>query len=242
MRTLVAIYVLGTSVFGAAAQSAELYSEHQFLTRERLLASQIQVRTLSASGVLTPFLQIGNDWLSRAETPFAPDAASYAHVAPGIQWRVGDLTARVETRFRAYYRPSAQHNLLDFRALAAWGAFHERKLDSSVSLFGEPYGEAVFTTADRNNLIATAFARGGLRFILARGLTLDAYAEPRAQWDRVRRPENHRLEGRLGARVTAQAAGLTFSGFAAALLTQNTLLGGPVRTGASFLFVVGGPL
>lgn len=237
--------ILSLGVLGLAASaafSAELYSEHQYLTRERLFASQTQVRTALTPGTVFPFLQVGNDWLSRGEDPFRPAAGSYAHVAPGVGTNVGPVVLRAETRFRAFYQPSPNQSLVDFRMLAAWGAFTERPVAPRTSLFAEPYTEAVFTSADRRNMLVTAFTRAGGRYRLGTGITFDLYVEPRLQWDRLRRVENNRLEGRLGARLTAVVSGVTVSGFAAALWTKTTVSSDAPKPGASFLLVVGGPL
>jgi hypothetical protein len=111
----------------------------------------------------------------------------------------------------------------------------------------EVYAEGVLSSADQWNVIGTAFARGGIRWLLAASTYFDFFAEPFVTLDRVGHFFNNRAALRPGVRLGTQLGTVSLAVLAHAgphrhFPTQepNPQVDGTSRE--SILLVVGGEL
>lgn len=229
-----------------------LYTEHAVVNREERLTSSIRVRgEAEVARGIAPYLQLGSELSTLSQQIGNIDTFSYAYGAPGLKLAYGSFALYNEVRFRSYYKESRFGNQtkVDGRALLVYGDFFSYPIAPSSFLFrfAEPYSETLFTTADKNNIIESAYVRLGLRAVWEPKLYTDLFLEPYVTLDTGRHFYNNRADLKLSARVGYQINPISISFITSAL--YNTYFGrgdaeaNPYRDknlGARFLLVVGG--
>jgi len=217
MRPLLLLFTLVTNL--VLADSFQLYSESSSLGREQSISNQTRLRYVLSQNEfpIKPVLQVGHDLIGywgKAQ-PLDPNA-SYAYLSPGLQFRYGRFQLNVENRFRAFYPQNwglyaRNTGTYDFRTVAVLGDFQQTSLGLGFSAFVESYADAVLTSADQWNLIATSFVRLGTRYAVLNSLLVDAYLEPFISWDRLGHFYYNRADIKPSLRVQWLTQGVSVS-------------------------------
>jgi hypothetical protein len=231
----------------------DLYSEQAYLSRETTLNSSIRFRSETIlTPHLSPYLQLGNELITKAQNLNRLDTSSYAYAAPGLKGSMGGVSLFGEVRFRQFYVPGGApgtNGLADGRATLVYGEFLEGSFTQLFRKFLEIYSETVFTSADSYNVIQATFLRAGLRKTLASHTFADLFLEPFITLDRVGHFYNNRSDLKVSLRIQQWAGPVSFSLIASFLANlyfpyakadPNPYAG---RTlGTRLLLVVGGQL
>ena len=190
------LLILLLTFFSVATASTNFYSENSY---QDVGFSQTRLRGgWDIAPSFAPYLQLGQDLTLNDMT------SSFAYVAPGLQWKLGPVSLFGEVRVRRFYK-EGPNSAFDSRLLLVYGDFFSKLLSPTFSLFLEPYFETVFTTADSNNVIATGFARTGVRASLTKKLFADLFLEPFGTVDRVKHPYYNKVDLRASARLLLAA-------------------------------------
>lgn len=237
---------------GRASYFNELYSEETYLSHQRIFSSSLRFRAgPNLTDFFSPYLLLGNEVSSNSSRPFRLDNASYAYLGPGLRLRHDNLSLSTEGRFRRFYdnSPIVQAPF-DLRLIAVYNDFWSSPLSHQQGLFqfAELYSEAVFSSADQNNVISASFLRAGLRKALA-SVQCDLFLEPFITVDRLGHFYNNRADLKLSGRLIYRLSSLDFSLTASYVANRYFSFGdyepNPYlhnNSGMRILFVVGGEL
>ncbi len=244
----------------AASYQGDVYSESVYTGDRSLFSTSTRARLDTKMGAnFSPFLVLGEETQSLANTAFDFDSSSHGYGGGGVRFLLGNLTLSTEARYRLYLRPRPElakyQPTVDFRGLVTYGTQFEFNplfdLNSGLGVipFIELYMECVFTSADSNNLIGAGFARLGLRHPFNNNLHLDLFWEPFLNFDTIGHFYDNHVDSRLTLRVQQGVGPITFGLSLSHAVTRYlgsdaTMRGAPasLTTGLRGMFVMGAAL
>lgn len=190
----------------SAAPMLDLYSESVFLGREGVLANSLRLRT-EDPGVIAPYLTAGSETASQGQHVYIADPSSHFYAGGGLRLRSRQFSLRGEARARLPFLDRPNFTIPDFRVLGVFGDNFYISALSFVNFqyFAEPYSEALFTTADRSNVILTNYVRTGFRYAISPQWRADLFIEPFLILDTEGHYYNNRLDLKPSARVGMSA-------------------------------------
>lgn len=245
-----AILILVFTQSSFAAFTSNWYTEDAFLDRENILSSLVRLRgEYKLVENLSPYLTAGSDLQTPSTAVSEVATSSYAYGGPGFKIDLFGAQLYTELRGRAYYREAPNQKKLDARAMLTIGKYGDIGLDASRSilLFSELYSETLFTSADENNLIQSAYIRMGFRKPVVKDFMLDLFVEPFVTLDRIGHYYNNRADGKFSVRLqyskAAYVVGLTGSYLYNQYFNNANFERNPyqdIRSGFRVLFVAGG--
>ena len=185
------------------ASHVELYSENSYLSREKVYPNFTEMRINFLSFPLRPVLFLGTDLTVIDRELNRLDNGSFAFVAPGLKYSISHLSFSISARFRRFYRPLlVLTDRRDYRGLLVYDQELKKTLgQSQFSFFLQSYTEALYTSADDNNVIFADYLRLGLSRSMKFQLKTDVFFEPFVTIDRLGHFYNNRFDFKVSLRL-----------------------------------------
>ena len=217
------VLTLGIS-FRPTAEAAELskadefqrgnvffYGDSVYLPRSSNLIFEGKLHYgLSSWAQITPYLGFtyGQDLRSNSRSVYNDN-----HITPLLGLRYNPtgfpitVFAEVRENFRLIKPPSSPLNERDLRVgtyLYKW--FDLATLKTNLTLFQETYGEIIFTSMLRNDILFDGWAKQGVRSKVSPSFSLDGYLEAAGGTDRLNVADYKSGQLALGLRANVQVA------------------------------------
>lgn len=216
--------------FGKNNPNIELFSEGFYLSRDDQFGQSLFARAFSSlSTSVIPYLQMGG------QKTYGKTSQEDVYVSPGVLWDQDAFKLYGEHRYHPLAAAQAIH---EWRCLILAG-FRERIYGfqgSSLSLFIEPYTEAIVSSDEVLGELLNGFVRVGLNLGLNQKSYLDIYLEPNFSLHQRARELFKQVDIRPGIRFSTCPENVCFH----LLLARPLTLVGSENTGILMIASLGG--